>query len=132
MAFLTIFPNTEGATVIIPKKHYSSYAFDLDDDVLSDLILYAKIIAKKLDDFFDDVGRTALVFEGFGVDHVHAKLFPMHRTKQSHENWTPINSSVDKYFDQYEGYISSHDFKREEDSKLAILAEKIRNFGVTD
>lgn len=128
MAFLTIFPNTEGATVIIPKKHYSSYVFDLDDKVLSDLILYAKIIAKKLDAFFDDVGRTALVFEGFGVDHVHAKLFPMHGTKQSHENWTPINSSVDKYFDQYEGYISSHDFKREEDSKLAILAEKIRNF----
>jgi len=132
MAFLTIFPNTEGATVIIPKKHYASYAFDLDDEVLSGLVLYAKMIAKKLDGFFEDVGRTALVFEGFGVDHVHAKLFPMHGTKQSHENWKPINSSVDKYFTEYEGYISSHDFKREEDSKLAILAEKIRNFGLTD
>lgn len=33
MAFLTIFPNTLGATVVIPKQHYSSYAFDLDDDV---------------------------------------------------------------------------------------------------
>ena len=97
MAFLTIFPNTEGATVIIPKKHYASYAFDLDDEVLSGLVLYAKMIAKKLDGFFEDVGRTALVFEGFGVDHVHAKLFPMHGTKQSHENWKPINSSVDKY-----------------------------------
>lgn len=132
MAFLTIFPNTEGATVIIPKKHHSSYAFDLDDEVLSDLVLYAKMIAKKLDGFFEDVGRTALVFEGFGVDHVHAKLFPMHGTKQIHENWKPINSSVDKYFDQYEGYISSHDFKREEDAKLAILAEKIRNFELTN
>jgi len=29
MAFLTIFPNTLGAAVVIPKKHYTSYAFDL-------------------------------------------------------------------------------------------------------
>ena len=48
MAFLTIFPNTLGATVVIPKQHYSSYAFDLDDDVLSDLVLYSKKVAKKI------------------------------------------------------------------------------------
>lgn len=128
MAFLTIFPNTLGATVVIPKKHYSSYAFDLDDGVLSDLVLYTKKVAKKLDGFFEDVGRTAMVFEGFGVDHVHAKLFPMHGTKQVHENWQAVNSNVDKYFEQYEGYISSHDFQRADDSELAKLAEKIRGF----
>ena len=126
MAFLTIFPNTLGATVVIPKQHYSSYAFDLDDDVLSDLVLYSKKIAKKLDSFFEDVGRTAMVFEGFGVDHVHAKLFPMHGTKQVHENWQAVNSNVDKYFEQYEGYISSHDFQRADDGELAKLAEGIR------
>ena len=91
-------------------------------------MLYSKKIAHKLDHFFDDVGRTALVFEGFGVDHVHAKLFPMHGTKLIHENWQPIKSSIDKYFHEYEGYISSHDFKREDDIKLALLAEEIRNF----
>lgn len=128
MAFLTIFPNTLGATVVIPKQHYSSYAFDLDDDVLSDLVLYSKKVAKKLDSFFDDVGRTAMVFEGFGVDHVHAKLFPMHGTKQVHENWQAVNSNVDKYFKQYEGYISSHDFQRADDEALAKLAEGIRVF----
>lgn len=126
MAFLTIFPNTLGATVVIPKQHYSSYAFDLDDDVLSDLVLYSKKIAKKLDSFFEDVGRTAMVFEGFGVDHVHAKLFPMHGTKHVHENWQAVNSNVDKYFEQYEGYISSHDFQRADDGELAKLAEQIR------
>ena len=113
MAFLTIFPNTLGATVVIPKKHYASYAFDLDDDVLTGLILYTKKIAKKLDGFFEDVGRTAMVFEGFGVDHIHAKLFPMHGTMQVHENWKAVNSNVDKYFEQYEGYISSHDFSEQ-------------------
>ena len=128
MAFLTIFPNTLGATVVIPKQHYSSYAFDLGDDVLSDLVLYSKKVARKLDGFFEDVGRTAMVFEGFGVDHVHAKLFPMHGTKQVHENWQAVNSNVDKYFEQYEGYISSHDFQRADDGELAKLAEKIRGF----
>jgi hypothetical protein len=38
-----------------------------------------------------------MVFEGFGVDHIHAKLFPMHGTKQVHENWKAVNSNVDKY-----------------------------------
>ena len=128
MAFLTIFPNTLGATVVIPKKHYPSYAFDLEDDVLTGLMLYTKQIAKKLDHFFQDVGRTAMVFEGFGVDHIHAKLFPMHGTKQMHENWKQVSSNVDKYFDQYEGYISSHDFKRADDGELAKLAEGIRDF----
>ena len=128
MAFLTIFPNTLGATVVIPKKHYPSYAFDLEDDVLTGLMLYTKQIAKKLDHFFEDVGRTAMVFEGFGVDHIHAKLFPMHGTKQMHENWKQVSSNVDKYFDQYEGYISSHDFKRADDGELAKFAEWIRDF----
>ena len=91
--------------------------------------LYTKKVAKKLDGFFEDVGRTAMVFEGFGVDHVHAKLFPMHGTKQVHENWQAVNSNVDKYFEQYEGYISSHDFQRADDDTLAKLAEKMRGFG---
>lgn len=128
MAFLTIFPNTQGATVVIPKQHYSSYAFDLEDDILSALVKYAKHVAQILDRYFPDVGRTAMVFEGFGVDHVHAKLFPMHGTAQQHANWQPIHSKVNRYFDQYEGYISSHDYERAPDQVLAALAQDIREF----
>ncbi|MDD4382984.1 MAG: HIT family protein [Candidatus Shapirobacteria bacterium] len=124
IAFLSIFPNTAGFTVVIPKKHFSSYAFDLEDDVLKDLIIAAKKVAKLLDSKLEDVGRTAMIFEGFGIDHVHAKLFPMHGTKMT--EWTPFKSNVDKYFEQYEGYVSSHDYKREDDAKLAELAKKIR------
>src|SRR3989344_5755823 len=78
LAFLTPYPNTEGASVVIPKKHYPSYAFDLPDNVLNDLIIATKKVARVLDSSLADVGRTAMVFEGFGVDHVHTKLFPMH------------------------------------------------------
>lgn len=34
LAFLSIFPNTDGFTVVIPKKHYPSYAFDLPPQAL--------------------------------------------------------------------------------------------------
>lgn len=124
LAFLTIFPNTEGFSVVITKEHYSSYAFDLPDDVLTGLVLAAKKVAKRIDAAFDDVGRTGMIFEGFGVDHVHAKLFPMHGTKI--DEWEQRRSHVEKYFDQYEGYISSHDGTRADDSVLAEIAKKIR------
>ncbi|SDC14047.1 HIT family protein [Acinetobacter boissieri] len=126
LAFLSLFPNTLGTTVVIPKKHYSSYAFDLDEHVMYELVKFSKHVAKKLDHFFDDVGRTAMVFEGFGVDHVHAKLFPMHGTAQTQQQWQAINSSIDHYFEQYPGYISTHDAAQANHTDLASLAKEIR------
>lgn len=124
LAFLSIFPNTEGFSVVITKQHYPSYPFDLPDDVLAGLTLAAKKVAKLLDSKLEDVGRTGLIYEGFGVDHVHAKLFPMHGTKMP--EWKPLKSNIDKYFEKYEGVISSHDYKRADDDKLSKLAKKIR------
>lgn len=86
-------------------------------------MLASKKVAKLLDSKLEDVGRTGMIFEGFGVDHIHAKLFPMHGTKM--QDWKPLKSNVDKYFTQYEGYISSHDYKRAEDETLSKLAQKI-------
>jgi len=125
LAFLSIFPNTEGFSVVITKEHFSSYAFDLPDEILIGLVKAAKHVAKLLDRKLEDVGRTGMIFEGFGVDHAHAKLFPMHGTKTP--RWKAIKSDVLKYFEKYEGYISSHDYKRADDQILARLAEKIRN-----
>lgn len=125
LAFLSPFPNTEGFSVVITKLHYPSYAFDLADNLLKDLVIAAKKVAKLLDSKLEDVGRTGMIFEGFGIDHVHAKLFPMHKTANIKE-WKPIKSNVDKYFKEYEGYISSHDYKRADDKSLAKLAKKIR------
>jgi histidine triad (HIT) family protein len=124
LAFLSIFPNTEGFAVVVTKQHHSSYVFDLPDPVFKGLLLAARTVGKLLDARLDDVGRTGLMCEGFGVDHAHAKLVPMHGTKLS--TWHPIRSNMDKYFEQYEGYISSHDSKRADDMKLAALAKKIR------
>ena len=125
LAFLSIFPNTEGFSVVITKEHYPSYIFDLPEDVLAGLVLASKKVAKLLDEKLDDVGRTGMIFEGFGVDHIHAKLFPMHGTKL--KEWKPLKSNIDKYFEKYEGYISSHDYKRADDEKLKELTEKIKS-----
>ena len=125
LAFLSIYPNIEGFSVVITKTHHPSYAFDLSDSVLKDLIIATKKVGKLLDKKLDNVGRTGMIFEGFGVDHAHSKLFPMHGTKDM-KNWKPLESKIDKYFERYEGYISSHQHNRADDKKLAELAKKIR------
>lgn len=126
VGFLSIFPNTEGVTVVIPKKHLTSYLFEQSDKDVCALMLATKKVASLLDKSLEDVGRTALVFEGFGVDHLHAKLFPMHGTAGMDE-WKAIESKVDKYFEKYEGYISSHDFRQADHSNLEKLADRIRS-----
>lgn len=125
LAFLSIFPNTEGFSVVVTKKHHPSYAFDLPDNVFIELIVAAKQVAKRIDAAFDDVGRTGLILEGFGIDHSHVKLSPMHGTGNMQE-WKPIHSTIHTYFDRYEGYISSHGSARADDKELAKVAEKIR------
>ena len=125
IAFLSIFPNTEGITVVIPRNHAPSYAFALDQDVYVGLVLAARKVGLVLDRAFDDVGRTAMVLEGFGVDHVHAKLIPLHGTGSLAE-WKPIRSDINTYFTEYRGYVSSHDAEQAPEATLSALAERIR------
>lgn len=125
LAFLSIFPNTDGFSVVIPKKHYDSYVFNVPENVMTELIVAAKKVGRLLDKAFEDVGRTAVMFEGFGVNHLHAKLFPMHNTVNM-KLWKGNEPNIEKYFTTYEGYISSHGCPRMSDTKLAEIAEKIR------
>jgi diadenosine tetraphosphate (Ap4A) HIT family hydrolase len=126
LAFLSIYPNTLGFTVVIPKEHHSSYAFDQSDEVLSDLIIATKKVALLLDKAFDGVARTGMFFEGYGVDHLHSKLSPMHETGDS-SKFKLIEAKIDKFYDNYEGYLSSHDWKRADDNQLMKIAEMIRS-----
>lgn len=127
LSFLSIFPNTEGFSVVIPKAHYDSYAFSQDDQVLKDLIIATKKTALILDNYFADVIRCGMFFEGFGVDHLHSKLFPMHGTDKTQGTWQKIESeNFDQYFAKYPGYLCSNNSQRADDLKLAALAKKIR------
>ncbi|MBU0578904.1 HIT family protein [Patescibacteria group bacterium] len=126
LAFLSIFPNTKGFTIVIPKSHSGSYAFAQSDQVLSGLILATKKVANILDNYFEDVGRTGMFFEGFGVDHLHSKLFPMHGTGDMNK-WAKIESKkMNNYFEYYPGYLCSNSSKRVDDKNLAKLAKEIQ------
>ncbi|MFL1431604.1 MULTISPECIES: HIT family protein [unclassified Nocardiopsis] len=127
LAFLSIFPNTEGFSVVIPKAHRSSYVVDLEEGEYAALHLAAREVARLLDAAFADVARTGIMYEGYGVDHAHAKLFPMHGTVgNAGEGWRAVASTATGYFERYEGYLSSHDHERADDGWLAEVAERIR------
>jgi diadenosine tetraphosphate (Ap4A) HIT family hydrolase len=118
IAFLDIFPNIRGQTLVIPKKHYGSNAFDLDPPVLAEFVLsiqkVVKIIEAKL-----NVGRVHLVFEGTGIDHVHAKLYPA--IGIASKEFSEHISHEPKYFNHYEGYLSTLMGPKADDKELAEL-----------
>jgi len=125
LAFLTIFPNTPGATVVISKDHHASSAFEQSDEVLKEIIIATKKTANILTNYYKDVGRCGMVFEGFGVDHLHAKLYPLHGTAIA--DWKPIESETKKdYYEMYPGYICSNDSHLADNDELTILAKKLR------
>lgn len=126
LAFLSIFPNTPGFSVIITKEHYSSYAFDQTDEVLTGLVLATKQVAKLLTAAFPDTKRCGMFFEGYGVDHLHSKLSPMHGAGEFGEGGSAEQARPGLFFDKYPGYLSSHDYQRADDTQLAELAAKIR------
>ena len=126
VAFLTIFPNTVGFTVVATKEHKPSYAFENDDITLSKLTIATKKVAQILDLAFEDVGRCGMFFEGFGVDHLHSKLFPMHGTADM-EKWEPIEKDMpDVFYKKYPGYLSSHNGPKATEDELEKVADTIR------
>lgn len=75
LAFLDISPLTEGHTLVIPKKEVD-YFFDLDDETLSGLILFAKKIAPAIQKACPCV-RLGVSVIGLEVPHAHVHLIPM-------------------------------------------------------
>jgi diadenosine tetraphosphate (Ap4A) HIT family hydrolase len=122
LAILDISPNTRGVTLVLTKKHYPSYAFDMPDDVYKNLLLVTKKVAKTIDKALG-VKRTAMVMEGMEIDHAHIKLYPIHGLKESFEEiWAPKKI----FFEKYEGYVTTQLGPRADDKELEQLAKKIR------
>lgn len=123
LAFLDINPNTEGMTLVIPKRHYPSYVCAMPEAMYTKLFLIAKRVALQLDKRLK-TKRTAVVMEGMGVDHAHIKLYPLHDLKKTFvETWAP-----DKiFFEKYSGYISTQLGPRVDDKILAKLAKRLQS-----
>lgn len=79
-AFLDINPIAEGHTLVIPKQE-TDYIFDLEDDMLSGLTLFAKNIANAIDESLGTI-RTGIIVEGLEVPHAHIHLVPIYFEEQ--------------------------------------------------
>jgi len=71
LAFLSIDPNTEGFSVVIPKQHFGSDVLKMPDEVLKEFIIASKKVSQILENYYPDVGRVGLILVGSGIDHAH-------------------------------------------------------------
>ena len=78
-AFLDINPLAKGHTLVVPKQEVD-YLYDLDDETLQGMILFAKQIAQKIK-AFSGCKRVATVVLGLEVPHAHIHLIPMNSEK---------------------------------------------------
>lgn len=78
-AFLDIAPLAKGHTLVIPKREVD-YFYDLEDDELQEMILFAKQIAKKIK-ATTQCKKVATVVLGLEVPHAHIHLVPMNTEK---------------------------------------------------
>ncbi len=128
MAWLSIDPNTEGFTCVVPKRHVGSDILKMADEDLQQFILASKEVARILENHFDDVGRVGLIMEGTGIDHAHIKLVPMHGTENLKQGvWKQVMSNKECWFDTYEGWISSAGGPMADPEKLRKLASDIKS-----
>lgn len=123
LAFLTPFPNTPGFTVVIPKQNSGDYVFGLDDESYDRYMRAVKIVAKILEKAFA-TSRVALIFEGTGVAHVHAKLIPLHGVLAAETGvWSPHK----EFHEEYRGWLTSAEGPKMSDERLDKIQAKIRS-----
>jgi diadenosine tetraphosphate (Ap4A) HIT family hydrolase len=122
LAILDLNPNTEGMTLVLPKKHYSSDAFNMPEKEYKNFFIagrkMAKLLKRKL-----KVKRVALVMEGMGVDHAHLKLYPLYGLEKNFISITPAQKI---FFEKYPGYLTTQLGPQKSLKELEKTAKKIR------
>ena len=106
-AFLDIFPDEEGHTLLVPKKQVDKI-YDLDDGDYS----YLWLTAKKLAHHYEELLGMRVIFKVVGVDvpHAHIHIVPYNPANHSHHS----EHYVDKRSNE-----PNH-------GELAKIAEKLR------
>ncbi len=102
-AFLDIFPLVKGHTLVVPKTEVNNM-FDLPEDYLQSVLVFAKPIAKAIEKSFD-CNRCGMAVIGLEVPHAHLHL-------------VPINSADDLNFTRGKLKLSDDELK---DAQAKIL-----------
>lgn len=76
-AFLDISPMTKGHTLIVPKLE-EDYLFDLDDEMLAGMMVFAKKVAVAIKKGIP-CARVGVVVLGMEVPHAHIHLVPLNK-----------------------------------------------------
>jgi len=77
LAFLDINPLTKGHTLVIPKKEID-YIFDMEDNLLGGMMIFAKKVAKAID-LSVQCERVGMAVIGLEVPHAHIHLIPINK-----------------------------------------------------
>ena len=75
LAFLDIMPIKRGHVLVIPKLEVD-YIFDLEDDLLGEMIIFSKKVAKKMEKVHQ-CNRIGITVIGLEVPHAHIHLVPI-------------------------------------------------------
>jgi histidine triad (HIT) family protein len=75
LAFLDVFPIKEGHVLVVPKEEVDNI-FDVDDELLSEWLVFAKPIAKAIEKAFK-CNRCGISVIGLEVPHAHMHLVPI-------------------------------------------------------
>ncbi len=122
IAILDVMPNAKGMTLVIPKKHFDSYVFDMPRVEYKNFMLATKKVAKYVERGLR-VERVALVMEGMGVDHAHNKLYPLHGLSKTFTDKWNLNEI---YFYKYTGYLSTQPGPKKDLTELQKVADEIK------
>ena len=105
IAFLDIFPLQKGHVLVVPKMEVDKI-FEVPDDFLAELLIFAKPIAKAIEQSFP-CNRVGMVTVGLEVPHAHLHLIPINEAKDMEFSQPKLKLSKEE-FEEIQKTIQSH------------------------
>lgn len=97
LAFLDVSPLQKGHTLVIPKNE-TDFIFDVNDDELTGLILFAKKVAIKINSSFD-CNRVGMSVIGLEVPHAHIHLIPINEMEDMMFNMPRLSLTKEDFLE---------------------------------
>ncbi|MBQ2413646.1 MAG: HIT family protein [Rikenellaceae bacterium] len=94
-AFLDINPLMKGHTLVVPKQEIN-YLFDLEDQTLEKMIIFAKRVAEQIKCKIE-CKKVAMVVLGLEVPHAHIHLIPMNTESDVDFRKEKLNLTADEF-----------------------------------
>jgi len=94
-AFLDINPLAKGHTLVIPKKEVD-YIFKLEDNDLAELMVFAKYVAKAVEQSIE-CKRIGIAVIGLEVPHTHIHLIPINNVSDIDFSRPKLKFTVEEY-----------------------------------